>query len=56
MKADPMPFAGIGASVGLLGFALLRARGGRDEDEFGEDEDYTEEFMEEEDEDLDIEA
>ena len=56
MKADPMPFAGIGAAVGLLGFALLRARGGSDEDEFGEDEDYTEEFMEEEDEDLDIEA
>ena len=52
MKADPAPFAGVGIGILALAFLGNKARGGRDEDEFGEDEDFTEEFMDEEDEDL----
>ena len=52
MKADPIPFAGVGLAVMALAFLGNKARGGRQEDEFGEDEDFTEEFMEEDDEDL----
>jgi hypothetical protein len=52
MQADPAPFIGIGAGVLLLAFLGNKARGGREEDEFSEDEDFTEEFMDEEDEDL----
>ena len=52
VKADPLPFAGVGLAVMALAFLGNKARGGRDEDEFGEDEDFTEEFMDEEDEDL----
>ena len=54
MKADPMPFAGVGVAIMLLGYVANRARGGRaEDDEFGEEEDFTEDFMdEEEDEDL----
>ena len=58
MKAEPAPFAGIGVGVLLLGYAVTRSRGGRADDDFSEDEDFTEEFMdEEEDEEYDdIEA
>ena len=58
MKAEPAPFAGIGVGVLLLGYAVSRSRGGRADDDFSEDEDFTEEFMdEEEDEEYDdIEA
>ena len=59
MKAEPAPFAGVGVAIMLLGYAANRARGGRAEvDEFGEDEDFTEDFMDdEEDDDLeDIEV
>ncbi|MBL6883075.1 MAG: hypothetical protein ISR09_01605 [Candidatus Thalassarchaeum sp.] len=57
VKADPLPFAGVGLAVMALAFLGNKARGGRDEDEFGEDEDFTEEFMEEDGEEYDdIEA
>ena len=58
MKAEPAPFAGIGVGILLLGYAVSRSRGGRADDDFSEDEDFTEEFMdEEEDEEYDdIEA
>ena len=56
MKAEPAPFAGIGVGILLVGYAVTRSRGGRDDD-FSEDEDFTEEFMEEDDEEYDdIEA
>ena len=55
MKAEPAPFAGIGVGILLLGYAVTRSRAGR-EDDFSEDEDYTEEFEEEDDEFDDIEA
>jgi hypothetical protein len=57
MKAEPAPFAGIGVGVLLLGYAVTRSRSGRDDD-FSEDEDFTEDFIdEEEDEEYDdIEA
>ena len=58
MEAEPAPFAGIGVGILLLGYAVSRSRGGRADDDFSEDEDFTEEFMvEEEDEEYDdIEA
>ncbi len=57
MKAEPAPFAGLGAGILLLGFLANRARGGRaEDDEFGEDEDYTEEFMDDDEDFEDIEA
>ena len=58
MTAEPAPFAGLGAAILLLGYLGTKARGGREDDaEFGEDEDFTEEFMDDEDEDFDdIEA
>ena len=56
MKAEPAPFAGIGVGILLVGYAVTRARGGRDDD-FSEDEDFTEEFTDEDDEEYDdIEA
>ena len=48
MKAEPAPFAAIGVGVLLLGYAVSRSRGGRADDDFSEDEDFTEEFMDEE--------
>ena len=58
MTAEPAPFAGLGAAILLLGYLGTKARGGREDDaEFSEDEDFTEEFMDDEDEDFDdIEA
>ena len=57
MKAEPAPFAGIGVGVLLLGYLVTRSRGGSADDDFSEDEDFTEEFMDEEDEEFDdIEA
>jgi hypothetical protein len=57
MQAEPLPFAGIGVGILLVGYAVTRSRGGRDDD-FSEDEDFTEEFMDEEDDEEydDIEA
>ena len=56
MQAEPLPFAGIGVGILLVGYAVTRSRSGRDDD-FSEDEDFTEEFMEEDDEEYDdIEA
>ena len=41
----------------LVGYMVTRSRGGRGDDDFSEDEDFTEEFMDEEDEEFDdIEA
>ena len=42
MKAEPAPFAGIGVGILLLGYAVSRSRGGRADDDFSEDEDFTE--------------
>ena len=57
MKAEPLPFAGIGVGVLLVGYAISRSRSGRVDDDFSEDEDFTEEFNDEEDEEYDdIEA
>jgi hypothetical protein len=57
MKAEPAPFAGIGVAIMLVGYMVTRSRGGSGEDDFSEDEDFTEEFMDEEDEEFDdIEA
>ena len=57
MKAEPAPFAGIGFGILLVGYAVTRSRGGRDDD-FSEDEDFTEEFIDEDDDEEydDIEA
>ena len=56
MKAEPAPFAGIAVGILLVGYAVTRSRRGRDDD-FSEDEDFTEEFMDEDDEEYDdIEA
>ena len=56
MEAEPLPFAAIGVGILLVGYAVTRSRGGR-VDDFSEDEDFTEEFMDEDDEEYDdIEA